>query len=203
MLSTYIVETGQPIATFVDQPVATTKESTTTSQLQYTTPTSAPPRAAAEDTAIRPFRNRVSEAELVELRRRIMATRWPEKETVADLSQGVPLEMLRELARHWATDYDWRKCEAKLNAVPQFVLWYGLTGLNEHHYAPRQHLVDADGQADSAHPWPILFHETLPAVREFLAANEVPVSFEQIYVGRAPSCLRAQTTSPRRCTAPR
>ena len=100
---------------------AATKESTMTSQLQYTTPTSARPRAAAEDTAIRPFRIRVPEAELVELRRRIMATRWPEKETVADHSQGVPLAMVRELARYWATDYDWRKCEAKLNAVPQFV----------------------------------------------------------------------------------
>ncbi|HET8623271.1 MAG TPA: alpha/beta fold hydrolase [Gemmatimonadales bacterium] len=100
---------------------AATQESTTTSQLQYTTPTSAAPRAAPEDTAIRPFRNRVSEAELVELRQRIMATRWPEKETVADHSQGVPLAMVRELARYWATDYDWRKCEAKLNAVPQFV----------------------------------------------------------------------------------
>ena len=100
---------------------AATKESTMTSQLQSTTPTSARPRAAAEDTAIRPFRIRVSKAELVELRRRIMATRWPEKETVADHSQGVPLAMVRELARYWATDYDWRKCEAKLNAVPQFV----------------------------------------------------------------------------------
>jgi hypothetical protein len=100
---------------------AATKESTMTSQLQYTTPTSARPRAAAEDTAIRPFRIRVPKAELVELRRRIMATRWPEKETVADHSQGVPLAMVRELARYWATDYDWRKCEAKLNAVPQFV----------------------------------------------------------------------------------
>jgi pimeloyl-ACP methyl ester carboxylesterase len=100
---------------------AAAKESTMTSQLQYTTPTSAQSRAAAEDTAIRPFRISVPEAELVELRRRIMATRWPEKETVADHSQGVPLAMVRELARYWATDYDWRKCEAKLNAVPQFV----------------------------------------------------------------------------------
>ena len=99
------------------QPVAATKESTMTSQLQYTTPTSARPRAATEDTAIRSFRIRIPEAELVELRRRIMATRWPEKETVADHSQGVPLAMVRKLARYWATEYDWRKCEAKLNAV--------------------------------------------------------------------------------------
>ena len=98
---------------------ATTKEFTMTSQVQ--SPTSARARAAAEETAIRPFRIRVPKAELVELRRRIMATRWPEKETVADHSQGVPLAMVRELARYWATDYDWRKGEAKLNAVPQFV----------------------------------------------------------------------------------
>jgi hypothetical protein len=100
---------------------ATANEPTMTSQLQSTTPTSAPPRAAAEDTAIRPFRIRVPNAQLVELRRRIVATRWPDKETVADHSQGVPLAMVRELARYWATDYDWRKGEAKLNAMPQFL----------------------------------------------------------------------------------
>ena len=71
--------------------------------------------------AIRPFHVNVSEAELIDLRQRIRATRWPEKETVADTSQGVPLAPLQELARYWATDYDWRKCEAKLNALPQFV----------------------------------------------------------------------------------
>src|SRR5687768_8530520 len=70
-------------------------------------------------TAIRPFRVNVSEAELTELRMRIKATRWPEKETVADTSQGVPLVPLQDLARYWATDYDWRKAEAKLNALPQ------------------------------------------------------------------------------------
>ena len=98
---------------------ATTKEFTRTAQVQA--PTSARARAAPEDTAIRPFRFRVPEAALVELRRRIGATQWPEKETVADHSQGVPLAMMRELARYWATDYDWRKVEAKLNALPQFI----------------------------------------------------------------------------------
>src|SRR5438128_1345799 len=73
-----------------------------------------------EATAIRPFQVSVPEAELTEMRRRINATRWPEKETVADTSQGVPLAPLQDLARYWATDYDWRKCEAKLNALPQF-----------------------------------------------------------------------------------
>ena len=107
---------------------AGTKGPPMTSQVQ--SPTSARPRAATEDTAIRPFRIRVPEAELVELRRRIRATRWPEKETVADHSQGVPLAMVRGLARYWATDYDWRKGEAKLNAVPQFVTM--IDGLDIH-----------------------------------------------------------------------
>jgi pimeloyl-ACP methyl ester carboxylesterase len=72
-------------------------------------------------TAIRPLRVHVPEAQLMDLRRRIKATRWPERETVTDDSQGVPLAMIQELARHWSTDYDWRKCEARLNALPQFV----------------------------------------------------------------------------------
>ncbi|MCI0743982.1 MAG: epoxide hydrolase 1 [Verrucomicrobia subdivision 3 bacterium] len=71
--------------------------------------------------AIRPFQIKVPKSELTELRKRINATRWPERETVTDTSQGVPLAMILELARYWATDYDWRKAEAKLNALPQFI----------------------------------------------------------------------------------
>ena len=71
--------------------------------------------------AIRPFRVNVPEAELTELRRRINATKWPEKETVPDFSQGVQLAFMQALARYWATDYDWRKVEAKLNSHPQFI----------------------------------------------------------------------------------
>ncbi len=69
--------------------------------------------------AIRPFTIVIPEAEIEALRARIAATRWPERETVADQSQGVPLETVRELARYWATDYDCRRCEAQLNALPQ------------------------------------------------------------------------------------
>jgi pimeloyl-ACP methyl ester carboxylesterase len=76
---------------------------------------------ATGDTSIRPFRVNTSEAELADMRRRINATRWPERETVADTSQGVPLAVMQTLASYWATGYDWRKCEAKLNALPQFV----------------------------------------------------------------------------------
>src|SRR5262245_2807327 len=66
--------------------------------------------------AIKPFRVHVSDEALADLKRRVLATRWPEHETVADQSQGVPLAMMRELVHYWATDYDWRKAEAKLNA---------------------------------------------------------------------------------------
>ena len=70
---------------------------------------------------MRPFRVNVPESELAALRRRIKVTRWPERETVSDSSQGVQLAALQELARYWATDYDWRKCESKLNRLPQFI----------------------------------------------------------------------------------
>jgi pimeloyl-ACP methyl ester carboxylesterase len=71
--------------------------------------------------AIRPFQVDVPEAELTELRRRIKATRWPDRETVADATQGVQLATVQALAQYWATQYDWRKVEAKLNALPQFL----------------------------------------------------------------------------------
>jgi pimeloyl-ACP methyl ester carboxylesterase len=74
----------------------------------------------ADATAIRPFTIEIPEAEVEDLRARIVATRWPSKELVADRSQGVQLATLQELARYWTTDYDWRKVEAKLNALPQF-----------------------------------------------------------------------------------
>jgi pimeloyl-ACP methyl ester carboxylesterase len=78
--------------------------------------------STAAETAmdIRPFQVEIPEEELAELRRRIEATRWPSKELVADRSQGVQLATMQELARYWAEDYDWRVCEARLNALPQF-----------------------------------------------------------------------------------
>jgi len=76
---------------------------------------------AIEIDAIRPFRMTFPEADVVELRRRINATIWPERETVADASQGVQLATVQRLARYWGTEYEWRKCEARLNAVPQFI----------------------------------------------------------------------------------
>jgi len=79
------------------------------------------PMGTTDDNAIRPFRINVPEEALIDLRRRIAATRWPDRETVADRSQGVPLATIQPLVRYWGTEYDWRKAEAKLNALPQFV----------------------------------------------------------------------------------
>jgi Epoxide hydrolase N terminus len=72
---------------------------------------------SADTAAIRPFKVHVPEAELTELRRRINNTKWPERETVADTSQGVQLATTQALARYWGAEYDWRKGEARLNAV--------------------------------------------------------------------------------------
>src|SRR3712207_3866738 len=88
------------------------------------------PILANERIAIRPFNIEIREEQLVDLRRRIAATQWPDRETVPDQSQGVQLATMQELARYWATDYDWRKCEAKLNALPQFIT--AIDGLDIH-----------------------------------------------------------------------
>jgi pimeloyl-ACP methyl ester carboxylesterase len=76
---------------------------------------------AANGDAVRPFRVNIPEQQLVDLRRRIVATRWPDRETVNDQSQGIQLAKITPLVEHWGTGYDWRKAEAKLNALPQFV----------------------------------------------------------------------------------
>ena len=91
--------------------------------LAATTVGVAPSAAGAAENdhaAIRPFRVNVPDAELADMRRRLAATRWPDKETVSDQSQGAPLAKLQALVRYWATEYDWRKAEARLNALPQF-----------------------------------------------------------------------------------
>jgi pimeloyl-ACP methyl ester carboxylesterase len=86
--------------------------------------------AAGEDKSIRPFHVNIPEADLTDLRRRINATRWPEKETVADATQGVQLATMQALASYWGKDYDWRKCEARLNSYPQFMT--NIDGLDIH-----------------------------------------------------------------------
>ena len=94
-----------------------------------------------EDSTIRPFHVNFPEAELTDLRRRVNATRWPESETVTDDSQGVPLEMMQELTRYWGTDYDWRKVEARLNALPNFLT--EIDGLDIHFIHVRSQHEDA------------------------------------------------------------
>jgi pimeloyl-ACP methyl ester carboxylesterase len=88
------------------------------------------PAASADDESIRPFQIHFPEEALTDLRRRIAATKWPERELVSDATQGVRLETMRELADYWRTDYDWRKIEARLNALPQFVT--AIDGLDIH-----------------------------------------------------------------------
>ncbi len=78
-------------------------------------------QADSGKTVVRRFHVSIPEAELAEMRKRIKATRWPERETVTDESQGVKLAMMQDLARYWATDYDWRKVESRLNALQQFI----------------------------------------------------------------------------------
>ena len=95
----------------------------------------------ADDNTIRPFQVGFPEAELTELRRRVNATRWPERETVTDDTQGVRLAVMQELARYWGTDYDWRKCEGKLNALPNFIT--EIDGLDIHFLHARSRHQDA------------------------------------------------------------
>jgi pimeloyl-ACP methyl ester carboxylesterase len=90
---------------------------------------------------IRPFQVDTPDEAMEDLRRRIAATNWPEQETVADQSQGVPLAMIQQLARYWATDYDWRRCEAALNALPQFIT--EIDGLDIHFIHVRSQHDDA------------------------------------------------------------
>ncbi|HVG31851.1 MAG TPA: epoxide hydrolase [Pyrinomonadaceae bacterium] len=96
---------------------------------------------ATDKIAIRPFHVNVPEEELTELRRRINATRWPERETVTDASQGVQLATMQKLAQYWATTYDWRRCEAQLQALPQFMT--EIDGLDIHFIHVRSKHADA------------------------------------------------------------
>jgi pimeloyl-ACP methyl ester carboxylesterase len=102
---------------------------------------SAKAQPTAGTSEIRPFTIDIPEKDLTALRDRILATRWPEKETVSDQSQGVQLETMQNLARYWASEYDWRRCEARLNAVPQFIT--EIDGLDIHFIHVRSKHEDA------------------------------------------------------------
>jgi pimeloyl-ACP methyl ester carboxylesterase len=103
--------------------------------------TAAAGQATSDQADIRPFQVGFPEAELAELRRRVTATRWPERETVTDDSQGAPLAMMQDLARYWGAEYDWSKCEAKLNALPNFIT--EVDGLDIHFIHVRSRHDDA------------------------------------------------------------
>ncbi len=111
--------------------------------------------------AVRPFRIEVPEEQLTELRRRVAATRWPSRELVGDRSQGVQLATIQALARYWATDYDWRRCEARLNALPQFVT--RIDGVDVHFVHVRSPHPDALPLV-MTHGWPGSVVELLDTV---------------------------------------
>jgi pimeloyl-ACP methyl ester carboxylesterase len=115
----------------------------------------------ADKTAVRPFHMNFSQAELTELRRRVNATRWPDKETVTDTSQGVQFATTKALARYWGTDYDWHKCEARLQALPQFIT--EIDGLDIHFIHVRSKLPNAL-PVIITHGWPGSIIEQLKVI---------------------------------------
>jgi pimeloyl-ACP methyl ester carboxylesterase len=115
----------------------------------------------AEATAVRPFEFEAPEEQLAELRSRVSATRWPSEELVADRSQGVQLATIQELARYWTSDYDWRKCEARLNALPQFTT--EIDGVEIHFIHVRSEHEDAMPLI-MTHGWPGSVIELLDTV---------------------------------------
>jgi Epoxide hydrolase N terminus len=114
-----------------------------------------------EDRSIRPFKAHIAQARIDELRRRIKATRFPDRETVDDFSQGVQLEKLKPLVQYWGTRYDWRKAEAKLNALPQFVT--SIDGLDIHFIHVRSRHANAMPLL-MTHGWPGSVFELLKVV---------------------------------------
>jgi epoxide hydrolase len=115
---------------------------------------------------IRPFKIHVSDAELADLKRRLAATRWPDRETVEDWSQGIPLSYLQKVCEYWARDYDWRKTEARLNAIPQFQT--DIDGVSIHFLHVRSRHEDAMPLV-LTHGWPgsiIEFLKVIPALTD-------------------------------------
>jgi pimeloyl-ACP methyl ester carboxylesterase len=118
-------------------------------------------RLDTNTTAIRPFHAHIPEEALADLRRRIAATRWPDQETVSDRSQGVQLATMKDLVRYWGTDYDWRKAEAKLNALPQFVT--NIDGVDIHFIHVRSRQPNAMPLI-MTHGWPGSIFELLKVI---------------------------------------
>jgi hypothetical protein len=150
-------------------------------------------RQAADKTAIRPFQVNVPEGELTELRRRINSTRWPDRETVTDESQGVPLATIRELARYWGTDYDWRKCEAKLNALPQFIT--EIDGLDIHFIHVRSKHENALPLIVT-HGWPGSVIEQLKIIDPLTTRRSANHGFAGSIVMRFCACSSSASAMP-------
>ena len=125
--------------------------------------TESPPKekAMADNTAIRPFHFEASQADLADLRRRVSATKWPEREQVSDATQGVQLATVQKLAQYWATQHDWRKCEAKINAVPNFIT--EINGLDIHFMHVRSKHENALPMIVT-HGWPGSFIEQMKII---------------------------------------
>jgi Epoxide hydrolase N terminus len=118
-------------------------------------------KKSADSTAIRPFHVAIPQEAIDDLRRRLASTRWSEPETVDDEAQGAPLAKIQELVRYWATDYDWREAEAKLNAVPQFIAT--IDGLDIHFIHVRSKLENAMPLI-MTHGWPGSVFEFLKTI---------------------------------------
>src|SRR5258708_4048425 len=115
---------------------------------------------ASGETSVRPFKFHASDEDLADLKRRVAATRWPEREQVSDDSQGVQLDTIQKLARYWATDYDWSKCEAKLKALPNFIT--EIDGLDIHFIHVRsKHEKALPMMFPHARPGPVIDHLNL------------------------------------------
>jgi pimeloyl-ACP methyl ester carboxylesterase len=136
--------------------------------------TEASPHPDSNTPVVRPFQVKVPDADLAELRLRIRATRWPDRETVADASQGVQLRTMQALARYWAGDYDWRRCEARLNALPQFMT--EIFGLDVHFIHVRSRHANALPLIVT-HGWPGSIIEQLKIV--------APLTDPEAHGGRA------------------
>ena len=139
---------------------------------------------------VRPFNVVFPQSDLTDLRRRINATRWPEIETVTDDSQGVRLAMMQELAAYWGTDYDWHKCEAKLNDLPNFIT--EIDGLDIHFIHVRSQHQDALPLIVT-HGWPGSIIEQLKIIEPLTNPTAHGASAEASRPGNS------QTCSPPRC----
>jgi len=159
-----------------------------------TTPAS---RTAKEDTSIRPFRFTATDEALADLRRRVQATKWPKKETVSDRSQGVQLAVMQNIARYWATDYDWRKVEAKMNSYPQFIT--NIDGLDIHFLHVRSKEKNARPLL-IIHGWPGSIIEQLklidPLTNPVAFGGSASDAFDVVIPSMAGYGFSGQPTSP-------